>query len=105
MKLKGSTAVIERELNKKGGIRCKGRFNQVLAYFKRLEDMLKLFGIHSEDPEDDAQIIVGKKDAVRNASTSTSRTRNTNGVHRSYTKNLFIGNQAKLVFDFGLVLE
>jgi len=104
MKLKGSTALIERELTRKVGIRCRGRFTQVLAYFKRLEEMLKLFGIHSEDP-DAAEIKFGKKDTVRNASTSTSRTRNANGNRRSYNKNLLIGNQAKLVFDFGLVLE
>lgn len=44
-------------------IYCKPRFVNVLAYFRRLEQMLELFGIYSNVPEDSAPPIETKKEA------------------------------------------
>ena len=51
MKIKGSCDQIEKQLQLKQHIYCKARFSNVIAYFRRLEEILKLFTIYSEDPE------------------------------------------------------
>ena len=37
---------------------CKLRFNKVLAYFRRLEAILKMFEIYAEAPESDGKVAV-----------------------------------------------
>ena len=81
MKIRGSSQQILRQISETAGIRCRGRFEKVIKYFKRLEDHLKLFGIKSAGTGDieetkEHENKWERRAQDRESSVSNSRARN-----------------------------
>lgn len=82
----------------------------MLNYFRRLEETLKLFEIYSEVPDNgEKPIETWKAQAAKRGESQSSVPRSKSGSKKStFIKSLnqlSASNPAKLVFDFGLVLE
>ena len=55
LKIRGSCKEVLKQVNKIYNVRNKARFNTVVDYFERLEEMLALFGLHAEVPLEQPQ--------------------------------------------------
>ena len=75
MKIKGSCSQIEKLLSQKQHILCKPRFKKALEYFRRLENILEVFEIYSEEPSEPSKQVSKSScdDSQRDSSESTPR--------------------------------
>jgi len=55
MKIRGSTDQVSKQLHRVQNIRCKPSFKSALAYFERLEERLKLFGVYAQAPQENQE--------------------------------------------------
>lgn len=80
MQIEGSCSQVKRQFRQTPHIFCKPRFEKVIAYFERLENMLKIVGIHSE---------VIEESVVPAAETRKAKARNSSAIdNRPIKKNI-----------------